>query len=58
MPFVKTVGSPISGGFNLGSILPARASHRSVDYEELIKRLDSVDKMFSRALRPTHRALS
>lgn len=55
MPFVKMVRSPLNG-VNLGSILPARASHRSVDYEELARRLDVVDKLLSRALRPTHRA--
>lgn len=39
----------------LREMLPTRASHRSIDYEELAKRLDVVDKLLSRALRQTHR---
>lgn len=54
MPFVRMIRNPLSG-IDFGRILPARASHRSVDYEELAKRLDVVDKMLSRALRSTHR---
>lgn len=54
MPFVHMIRNPLNG-LNLGKILPARASHRSLDIEELAKRLDVVDKMLSRALRPTHR---
>lgn len=54
MPFVRMIRNPLNG-FNLGRIIPARASHRSVDYEELAKRLDTVDKILSRALRSTHR---
>lgn len=40
---------------DMARILPARASHRSVDMEELARRLDMMDKILSRALRPTHR---
>lgn len=60
MPFVQMTRNPFSGlsGLNLANILPPRASHRSIDYEELAKRLDVVDKMLSRALRPTHREQS
>lgn len=54
MPFVKLLRNPLAG-MDFGRILPPRASHRSVDYEELAKRLDLVDKMLSRALRSTHR---
>lgn len=54
MPFVKMIHNPNSG-INLQGLLPSRALHRSVDYEELAKRLDVVDKMLSRALRSTHR---
>lgn len=54
MPLVKMIHNPLSG-VNLANMLPSRATHRSVDYEELAKRLDLVDKMLSRALRPTHR---
>lgn len=54
MPFVHMIRNPFSG-IGLSRILPPRASHRSVDYEELAKRLDVVDKMLSRALRSTHR---
>lgn len=57
MPFVQMIRNPLNG-FNLGRILPARASHRSVDYEELAKRLDMMDKILSRALRQTHREAS
>mgnify|MGYP000982480211 CR=1 FL=1 len=57
MPFVRMIRNPLNG-IDLGQILPARASHRSVDYEELAKRLDLVDKMLSRALRSTHRESS
>lgn len=64
MPFVQMIRNPLNGiplhhhglnAMNLGRILPARASHRSVDYEELAKRLDMMDKILSRALRQTHR---
>lgn len=54
MPFVKMIRSPLAG-LDFGRLLPPRASHRSVELEELAKRLDLVDKMLSRALRPTHR---
>lgn len=57
MPLVHMIRNPLNG-FNLGRILPAKASHRSIDYEELAKRLDMMDKVLSRALRPTHRELS
>lgn len=52
------IRNPFSGIGGLGRILPPRASHRSVDYEELAKRLDVVDKMLSRALKSTHRDIS
>lgn len=62
MPVVHMIRNPLNGinglnlnNINLGRILPARASHRSVDYEELVKRLDMMDKILSRAMRPTHR---
>ena len=48
MPLVKMIHNPING-INLGRILPTRASHRSVDYEQLAKRLDVLDKMLGRA---------
>lgn len=54
MPIVRMIRHPLQG-LDLNRFLPARASHRSVDYEELAKRLDVVDKMLSRALRQTHR---
>lgn len=54
LPIVRMIRHPMSG-LDLGRILPAKASHRSVDIEELAKRLDIVDKMLSRALRSTHR---
>jgi hypothetical protein len=57
MPFVHMVRHPL-GGINLARILPARASHRSVDLEELAKRLDMVDKILSRSMRSTHRDAS
>lgn len=54
MPLVQMMRNPLNG-INLGRIIPARASHRSVDYEELAKRIDMMDKILSRALRPSHR---
>lgn len=57
MPFVKMVRTnPLHNiPIDLARMLPARASHRSVDYEELAKQLDMMDKILSRAMRPTHR---
>jgi len=57
MPFVQMVRSNALHQlpFGVSRILPARASHRSVDMEEIVKRLDMMDKILSRALRSTHR---
>ena len=57
MPFVHMIRHPF-GPLDLGRILPARASHRSVDLEELAKRLDMMDKILSRSMRSTHREAS
>lgn len=55
MPFVQLIRNPFHGLNPLKDMLPTKASHRSIDYEELAKRLDVVDKLLSRALRQTHR---
>lgn len=54
MPIVRMIRNPLNG-INFARILPPRASHRSVELVELAKRLDSIDKMLSRAMKPTHR---
>lgn len=54
MPIVQMIRNPLNG-LNLGRMLPARALHRSVEHELLAKRLDAVDKVLSRAMRPSHR---
>lgn len=63
MPIIQMMKSPsggsgtaAGGALSLARLLPARASHRSVDYEDLVKRIDYVDKLLSKALRPSHRS--